>query len=121
MVSTALVKCINRVIFHRINKNIDEHCFVTFSDIHDHTFYIQTHPDVLYSQFFLFQQPQILVLKEGTDTSQGKPQLVSNINACQSIMDAVIFTNCDIFHVMTHVFRLFLRFAQLLDPVVWIS
>uniref|UniRef100_A0A336LHQ7 T-complex protein 1 subunit eta n=1 Tax=Culicoides sonorensis TaxID=179676 RepID=A0A336LHQ7_CULSO len=34
-------------------------------------------------------QPQILVLKEGTDTSQGKPQLISNINACQSIMDAV--------------------------------
>jgi len=34
-------------------------------------------------------QPQILVLKEGTDTSQGKPQLISNINACQSIVDAV--------------------------------
>jgi len=34
-------------------------------------------------------QPQILLLKEGTDTSQGKPQLISNINACQSIVDAV--------------------------------
>ncbi|XP_055857435.1 T-complex protein 1 subunit eta [Episyrphus balteatus] len=34
-------------------------------------------------------QPQIVVLKEGTDTSQGKPQLISNINACQSIVDAV--------------------------------
>lgn len=34
-------------------------------------------------------QPQILVLKAGTDTSQGKPQLISNINACQSIVDAV--------------------------------
>lgn len=34
-------------------------------------------------------QPQIILLKEGTDTSQGKPQLVSNINACQSIVDAV--------------------------------
>ncbi|EDV42833.1 uncharacterized protein Dana_GF18192 [Drosophila ananassae] len=34
-------------------------------------------------------QPQIVLLKEGTDTSQGKPQLVSNINACQSIVDAV--------------------------------
>ncbi|KAG5673842.1 hypothetical protein PVAND_003854 [Polypedilum vanderplanki] len=34
-------------------------------------------------------QPQILLLKEGTDTSQGKPQVVSNINACQTIVDAV--------------------------------
>ncbi|KFB42366.1 AGAP002762-PA-like protein [Anopheles sinensis] len=34
-------------------------------------------------------QPQIILLKEGTDTSQGKPQLVSNINACQTIVDAV--------------------------------
>lgn len=30
-----------------------------------------------------------MLLKEGTDTSQGKPQLVSNINACQSVVDAV--------------------------------
>lgn len=30
-----------------------------------------------------------MLLKEGTDTSQGKPQLISNINACQSIVDAV--------------------------------
>lgn len=29
------------------------------------------------------------MLKEGTDTSQGKPQLISNINACQSVVDAV--------------------------------
>ncbi|KAM3958697.1 chaperonin containing TCP1 subunit 7 [Aphomia sociella] len=34
-------------------------------------------------------QPQILVLREGTDQSQGKPQLVSNINACQLVVDAV--------------------------------
>lgn len=41
--------------------------------------------------FFLsyHQQPQIVLLKEGTDTSQGTPQLVSNINACQMIVDAV--------------------------------
>lgn len=32
-------------------------------------------------------QPTILLLKEGTDTSQGIPQLVSNINACQVIGD----------------------------------
>ncbi|KAL5274565.1 cct7 family protein [Megaselia abdita] len=34
-------------------------------------------------------QPKILLLKEGTDTSQGKPQLISNINACQAVVDAV--------------------------------
>ena len=38
---------------------------------------------------FFFQRAPILVLKEGTDTSQGKPQLISNINACQAIVDAV--------------------------------
>lgn len=34
-------------------------------------------------------QPQILLLKEGTEDSQGKPQLVSNINACQTVAEAV--------------------------------
>ncbi|CAG5076130.1 Similar to CCT7: T-complex protein 1 subunit eta (Gallus gallus) [Cotesia congregata] len=34
-------------------------------------------------------QPQIILLKEGTDVSQGKAQLVSNINACQQVVDAV--------------------------------
>ncbi|VDO09697.1 unnamed protein product [Rodentolepis nana] len=33
--------------------------------------------------------PRIILLKEGTDTSQGVPQIVSNINACQAIADAV--------------------------------
>uniref|UniRef100_A0A8C9ZNJ5 T-complex protein 1 subunit eta n=1 Tax=Sander lucioperca TaxID=283035 RepID=A0A8C9ZNJ5_SANLU len=32
---------------------------------------------------------KIILLKEGTDTSQGIPQLVSNINACQVIAEAV--------------------------------
>lgn len=32
-------------------------------------------------------QPRIILLKEGTDTSQGKPQLISNINACNAIFD----------------------------------
>lgn len=32
-------------------------------------------------------QPRIVLLKSGTDTSQGVPQLVSNINACQAIFD----------------------------------
>merc|ERR1712209_384432 len=34
-------------------------------------------------------QAPIILLKEGTDTSQGKPQVVSNINACQAVVDAV--------------------------------
>lgn len=34
-------------------------------------------------------QPQIILLKEGTDTSQGKGQLISNINACEAIVDSV--------------------------------
>jgi T-complex protein 1 subunit eta len=34
-------------------------------------------------------QPQILILKEGTETAQGKPQIVSNINACQAIVEAI--------------------------------
>lgn len=36
-----------------------------------------------------WQQPGIILLKEGTDSSQGVPQLISNINACQFIADAV--------------------------------
>lgn len=28
-------------------------------------------------------------MKEGTDTSQGKPQIISNINACQAVAEAV--------------------------------
>lgn len=34
-------------------------------------------------------QPQILVLKEGTENSQGRSQVISNINACQAIVDAI--------------------------------
>mmetsp|Transcript_57657 Transcript_57657/g.65791 ORF Transcript_57657/g.65791 Transcript_57657/m.65791 type:complete len:557 (-) Transcript_57657:232-1902(-) len=36
-----------------------------------------------------FLQPNVILLKEGTDTSQGKGQIVSNINACQVIADIV--------------------------------
>uniref|UniRef100_A0A6A7G3D5 T-complex protein 1 subunit eta n=1 Tax=Hirondellea gigas TaxID=1518452 RepID=A0A6A7G3D5_9CRUS len=32
-------------------------------------------------------QPQIVLLKEGTDTSQGKGQLISNINACAAVVE----------------------------------
>lgn len=34
-------------------------------------------------------QPQIILLREGTDTSQGKSQIVSNINACQAVAETV--------------------------------
>ncbi len=34
-------------------------------------------------------QPQIILLREGTDTSQGKAQIISNINACQSVAEVV--------------------------------
>ena len=34
-------------------------------------------------------QPQLILLREGTDTSQGKPQLISNIGACIGIVDTV--------------------------------
>lgn len=39
--------------------------------------------------WFREQQPQIILLKEGTDTSQGKAQLLSNINACTAVGDVV--------------------------------
>ncbi|KAG6491029.1 hypothetical protein ZIOFF_052361 [Zingiber officinale] len=35
------------------------------------------------------QQPQIILLKEGTDTSQEKAQVVSNINACTAVAGVV--------------------------------
>ena len=34
-------------------------------------------------------QPGVILLREGTDTSQGVAQLVSNINACQAVAEAV--------------------------------
>jgi T-complex protein 1 subunit eta len=34
-------------------------------------------------------QPQIILLREGTDTSQGKSQIVSNINACQAVAETL--------------------------------
>ncbi|KAG8995339.1 T-complex protein 1 subunit eta, partial [Tulasnella sp. 427] len=37
-------------------------------------------------------QPTVVVLREGTDTSQGKPQLLSNISACLAIADTLAST-----------------------------
>lgn len=34
-------------------------------------------------------QPGIILLRDGTDDSQGKAQLISNINACQAVAEAV--------------------------------
>lgn len=35
------------------------------------------------------QTPTIIVLKEGTDASQGKGQIISNIQACLSVQDTI--------------------------------
>ncbi|CAL8096535.1 unnamed protein product [Calicophoron daubneyi] len=37
----------------------------------------------------MLQPARIILLKEGTDTSQGVPQIVSNITACEAVADAV--------------------------------
>lgn len=34
-------------------------------------------------------QPNIILLKDGTDTAQGKAQIISNINACCAVVDIV--------------------------------
>lgn len=34
-------------------------------------------------------QPSIIVLRQGTDVSQGKAQLISNINACEAVADVI--------------------------------
>merc|ERR1719310_1754281 len=34
-------------------------------------------------------RPQIVLLREGTDTSQGKGQILSNIGACMAVVDAI--------------------------------
>ena len=37
-------------------------------------------------------QPPVIILKEGTDTSQGTGQLLSNIGACMSVVACVAST-----------------------------
>ena len=39
--------------------------------------------------FAMKMQAPIILLKEGTENHQGKPQVISNINACQAIAEAV--------------------------------
>ena len=36
-----------------------------------------------------YMTPQVILLREGTDTSQGKAQFISNINACCAATDIV--------------------------------
>jgi len=36
-----------------------------------------------------FMKPNIILLKDGTDTSQGKPQIIANINSCQAVVGIV--------------------------------
>jgi T-complex protein 1 subunit eta len=38
------------------------------------------------------QQPTVVLLREGTDTSQGNPQLLSNISACLAISETLAST-----------------------------
>lgn len=38
---------------------------------------------------YLNQQPQIILLREGTDASQGKGQLLTNISACLAVVDTI--------------------------------
>ena len=52
---------------------------------------MRTTPD-LWQDVSVLQQPTVVLLKEGTDTSQGKGQLISNINACQAVADVVCLT-----------------------------
>jgi T-complex protein 1 subunit eta len=33
--------------------------------------------------------PQIVVLKEGTENSKGKEQVINNINACQGVVEII--------------------------------
>jgi T-complex protein 1 subunit eta len=40
----------------------------------------------------LAQQPTVVVLREGTDSSQGTPQLLSNISACLAISETLATT-----------------------------
>lgn len=47
-------------------------------------------PDSL--QTYVVQQPTVVLLKEGTDTSQGKGQLLSNISACLVIAETLAST-----------------------------
>ena len=35
------------------------------------------------------QTPTIIVLKEGTDSSQGKGQIITNIQACLAVQDTI--------------------------------
>lgn len=38
------------------------------------------------------QPAPVILLRAGTDTSQGKPQIISNINACEIVVDAIATT-----------------------------
>ena len=44
---------------------------------------------ICFRNIFFSKNAPIILLKEGTDTSQGKPQILSNVNACSTIADAV--------------------------------
>ena len=45
-----------------------------------------------FTQTYPVQQPTVVLLKEGTDTSQGKGQLLSNISACLAVAQTLATT-----------------------------
>ena len=45
-------------------------------------------------------QPQILVLKEGTENTKGKEQVISNINACMGLVEVVKSTLVSFFLIV---------------------
>ena len=66
----------------RIYNGVDDGKF------HLHSLWIHIYVQIL-TLLWWEQQPQIILLKEGTDTSQGKAQLLSNINAVTAVGDVV--------------------------------
>ena len=45
-------------------------------------------------------QPNILVLKDGTENSRGKEQIMSNISACQGVVEIVKTTLVKLFLIL---------------------
>jgi len=69
------------------NPSYSPHALLSLSIILSVPLISQIYPRLL--PISSLQQPQIILLKDGTDTSQGKAQLISNINACCAVVDAV--------------------------------
>ena len=49
-------------------------------------------------------QPTMLLLKEGTENSQGKEQIISNINACSGLVE-IVKTTLVFFNFLIVIYR----------------